>query len=117
MHNSEPEGSADLEPRIQRAFERLAGDAGLTADLTDAQAKVLLSWAESEVRHLVRSTQGMNGPQAWEKLGPQLAVLRRHLREIARQSARADRPMEALRAQLASPPYPNPDGGNPESKA
>ena len=103
------EDADDLEERVERAFEHIAGDAGLTADLTDDQAKALLSWAESEVRRLVQSTRGMDEARAWATLDPQLAVLRRHLREVARRSARTDHPMETLRANLSAPDYPNPD--------
>jgi protein tyrosine phosphatase (PTP) superfamily phosphohydrolase (DUF442 family) len=98
-----------LESRVQQAFERIAGDAGLTGDLTDAQAKALLAWAESEIRRLVQTTQGMEDDRAWETLDPKLATLRRHLRDVARQSARAEHPMATLRARLFPPDYPNPD--------
>lgn len=103
------EYDGDLERLVQRAYERIAGDAALTGDLTDEQAKVLLSWAESEVRRLVKSTQSKDEAPAQETLEAHLSVLRRHLRTIARQSARSERPVEALQAQLSAPNYPDPD--------
>jgi protein-tyrosine phosphatase len=99
-----------LDARVQQAFERIAGDAGLTGDLTDAQAKALLAWAESEIRRLVQTTQGMEDARAWETLDPQLAALRRHLRDVARQSARAEHPMAALQAHLSAPSTSGSDG-------
>ncbi len=110
VQSAEPAGSReDLEPRVQRAFEQIVGDTGLTSDLTDAQAEVLLSWAESEVRRLVKATRDMDESRAWEVLDPQLSVLRRHLRDVARQSARTENPKEALRAHLSAPTYPDVD--------
>jgi hypothetical protein len=106
--SSEPsDSSMDLEPRVERAFEQIAGDPGLTSDLTDAQAETLLSWAESEVRRLVKATRGMDHARAWTILDPQLSVLRRHLRETARQSARTEHPEDALQARLSPPEYPD----------
>ncbi len=109
---NDPERSGNdgtLERRVQWAYERIAADAGLTGALTDEQAKALLSWAESEVRRLAQSTLAMDETRARETLGAQLPVLRRHLRAVARQSARAEDPMDAIQSNLSVPRYPEPD--------
>ena len=91
-----------LDARAQRAFERIAGDAALTGALTDEDARLLLQWAKSEIRELVAATQDMADDEADDQISDQLQALRDELRAIARQSARADSPTAAVKAQLSA---------------
>jgi dual specificity MAP kinase phosphatase len=95
-----------MEKRRQMAFERIAGDPMLTGDLTDAEAKILLDWADEEAQRLAAQTAGMDEDAAWSHLDPRLRDLRRTLRRIAKESADAENTAEALRQQLSRPDYP-----------
>ena len=92
---------------VQRAYERIMEDEGLTSDLLDDEAELLLRWAEQEIRRLVNQTRGMSEEAAWESLAPKLRYLRKYLRQIARRSAKTDNPSDALRALLVTPDYPD----------
>ena len=95
-----------MDQRLQMAFERIAGDANLSADLTDSEAEILFAWAREETQRLVKATQGLAEEEAWRELGPRLAHLRRYLRRTARESASAEDTAAALRQTLNSPTYP-----------
>ncbi len=105
--SSATQGAAMETDLVQRAYERIMEDEGLTSDLLDDEAEILLRWAEQEIRRLVNQTRGMSEEAAWESLAPKLRYLRKYLRKIARRSAKADNPGDALRAWLVTPDYPD----------
>ncbi|MDY0018796.1 MAG: hypothetical protein RBT47_02215 [Anaerolineae bacterium] len=92
----------DVETRMQRAFERVLEDPGLTADLKDEQARLLQTWAKFQVQRLVANTEAMDDAAAWTELGAGLRRLRVRLRDIAGQVAAAADPAATLEALLAS---------------
>jgi protein-tyrosine phosphatase len=111
----EPEGSRgklleglnpSLDQREALAYERIAGDPGLTGDLTDDDATILLDWARTEVHRLVGATTNVDESGAWEILDPKLSHLRHHLRLCAELSSAAEHPGETLRKSLAAFAYP-----------
>jgi hypothetical protein len=89
------------------AYERVAGDPNITADLTDDEAQELLTWAQEETRRLVNTTQGMTEEDAWRELDPKLAHLRRYLRRTAKESAAAENTGETIHQTLQAPDYPD----------
>ncbi len=91
--------------RAQLADEQISGDPGVTGDLIDAHAEILLTWAREEIWRLVHATQGLDDEAAWDVLEPQISILRRHLRNIARASSMAEDPETMLRALLQPPEY------------
>ncbi len=94
---------AELLPRREKiAFERLAGDELLTADLTDDVAIELLDWAREKIRTWVAATAGLEEEKAWARLEGRLQQLRRCLRRTSRISASSAHPQTTLRAQLAT---------------
>lgn len=97
-----PSAPSAVDARAQRAFERIAGDAALTGALTDDDARLLLQWAKAEIRDLVAATQDMADDEADAHISDELQALRGELRTIARQSARADSPTTAIKAQLSA---------------
>ena len=97
--------SVDAERLTQReaiAFERLAGDEMLTADLIDDVAIELLDWAREKIRTWVAATAGLDEEEAWARLEGQLQQLRRCLRRTSRISASSAHPQTTLKAQLAA---------------
>ncbi len=103
----ETQGATMETDLIQKAYEQIMEDEMLTSDLMDAEATILLQWAEKEITRLVNETRGMDEETAWRTLAPKLRYLRRHLRKIARCSAKADDPKAALQANLIPPTYPD----------
>ncbi|HOU13848.1 MAG TPA: hypothetical protein PKZ84_12100 [Anaerolineae bacterium] len=93
-----------IQERIRTAAERIVGDPSLTEDLLDAEAQILLRWAQAEVERLVLETADLDDDMAWQTLDPALRALRRYIRRVAKSSADADDPAAALHALLASPP-------------
>ncbi len=102
-HRAFSKGADDLAHRRQLAYERIAEDAHLTGDLTDAPAHMLLSWAEAQVRRLVAATKTLDEETAWQQLDPQLRDLRRQMRAAAKVAADTDNPTASLRQQLLPP--------------
>ncbi len=97
---------SELAPRVELAYARIAGDPNLTGDLVDAEARVLLDWAQAEVGRLVKQTQGMEDEAAWAILDPKLSHLRKYLRRTVKVAAASEHPREMLEQMLASPTYP-----------
>jgi hypothetical protein len=93
-----------IQRRVQAAIERVTEDPALTEALADAEALILLHWAETEIERLVLETADMDDEEAWEQLTPALRVLRRYIRRTARTSADTDDPAVMLHLLLASPP-------------
>lgn len=96
-----------MQVRAQLADERISGDPGITGDLLDAQAEILLTWAREEIWRLVNATQGLDDEAAWVILDPQISLLRKHLRRIAQTSGAAEDPAATLRELLQPPLYPS----------
>jgi hypothetical protein len=92
--------SAPIQARAERAYARIRGDEGLTGSLTDDVARRLLDWAREEVVRLAAATEAMEAGEADAWLAARVGELRHHLRQIARSSAAAPSPEEAVRAQL-----------------
>ncbi|MCU0519137.1 MAG: dual specificity protein phosphatase family protein [Anaerolineae bacterium] len=82
---------ATLESREQAAYERIAGDPGLTGDLTDAEAQPILAWARDEVRRLVQGTVNSDDAEAWARLDPQVRELRQQVRARAKRESSGGR--------------------------
>jgi len=78
----------------QEAVERILGDEALTADLTDAAARLLLERATAEAERIVRETEGSP-----EERQARLRALRRDLRRIARQAGRSSPTDQVERVQ------------------
>ncbi len=85
---------ASVERRVAQAMEQVMEDEGLTADLTDVQAELLLRYAEMQVRQVATTMEDD------EELAVELRRLRRRLRRIARRAANSDDPMAVLRRLL-----------------
>lgn len=94
-----------LEQRLQKAMEPILEDEGLTADLTDAAAIVLIDWAQGEITRLVAGAQELDDEAAWEFLEPRLHLLRHHLRRISKTAGASPDPLAALPGLLVPPPY------------
>jgi len=99
---SSPIDAELLTRREEIAFERLAGDELLTADLTDDVAIELLDWAREKIRTWVAATAGLDEEGASARLEGRLQQLRRCLRRTSRISASSAHPQTTLRAQLAT---------------
>ena len=93
--------SPELATRAELAFARIAEDPGLTGDLLDAEARILLRWAQREVNRLVTQTVGLDEGAAMEVLDVALGQLRKALRQTARLSAAAANPAQKLQELLA----------------
>ncbi|MBN1486831.1 MAG: hypothetical protein JW981_04265 [Anaerolineae bacterium] len=92
--------------RILLAYERIMEDSSLTADLVDEDAKVLLSWAEDEVKRIIAGASRLEPEVAERIISQKLSYLRRYLRRIGRQCGSAENPAEMLETLLVSPDYP-----------
>ncbi|MBN2002309.1 MAG: hypothetical protein JXA21_03035 [Anaerolineae bacterium] len=107
-----------LQSRLEATFERIAGDPGVTSDLLDDAARVLLNWAQEEVSRMVLETAEMDDDEADAVLAPKLQLLRKYLRRTAHVCAANAEPAESLRQRLSSPEYStedNPDASKDES--
>lgn len=106
----------ELQHRLEMTFEPIAIDPGITGDLLDDAAQVLLKWAENEVARLVAQTTDMPDEDAEAILTPKLQHLRRYLRRTARKCAATSDPAQSLRETLTPPDYhpqaPAPDVEN-----
>lgn len=74
----------ELFSRIARAVESILENEGLTADLDDAAAKVLLDWGADSAKLVVQSTSGLAADVAEEAMAPRLRANRRMLRLVNR---------------------------------
>jgi HAMP domain-containing protein len=88
------------EARLQIALERIYADPALTDPLRDPEAQELLNWAQRQVQCLVAETASLDDEAAWAWLNPRLGKLRRTVRRIAEESAKAETPSEAVRRRL-----------------
>lgn len=95
-----------LQSRLETTFEHIAGDPGVTNDLLDDAARVLLDWAQDEVSRLVSQTAELDDDEADAALAPKLQSLRQYLRRTAHVCAANVEPAESLREMLSSPAYP-----------
>lgn len=66
-----------VEKRLRREIEGLYGNEALTTSLDDSSAKILLQWAEDQVRKIVGTTEGLDDETADEKMYPQMKAIRR----------------------------------------
>ena len=71
-----------IEQRLQREMDTLYGNEGLTGDMDDSSAKLLLDWAEAQVRQVVGSTADMEDAAADEVMYPRLKAVRRIARYV-----------------------------------
>ncbi|MBN1248045.1 MAG: hypothetical protein JXC32_10335 [Anaerolineae bacterium] len=101
--------------RAQQAYERIAGDEGLTGSLPDAAARQLLNWAQHEIVRLAAATEGLDPDEAGAWLAPQLSDLRRRLRHMAQQSADAASPERAVQALLLAARTASEQGPTPRA--
>ena len=68
--------------RIERAAESILGNEGLTADLDDPAAKVLLDWGVACAERIAGSTDGLGDSEAEEVISPRLRATRRLMRRV-----------------------------------
>jgi len=97
----------ELQARLETSYARIAEDEGLISDLTDAEARELLAWAQAEVRRLVQQTATLGNTDAEADLSAKVAHLRRHLRRLAKASANEADPADYLHTHLTPPNYPD----------
>ena len=97
----EPTEDNPLARRLQLAQEALVEDEGLTGDLLDAEAQVLLAWAGAWTERWVADTAAMDDMEAYAHLFEQLRALRLQLRRAAQTSAAASDPLTMLHTLLA----------------
>ncbi|MBN1955277.1 MAG: hypothetical protein JW900_09540 [Anaerolineae bacterium] len=74
----------ELERRTTRAVERMLENEGLTGDLEDAAAKVLIDWSIGSIEAIVRRTVEMDEPQAMEAMFDDLQAVHHLMRRINR---------------------------------
>jgi len=94
--------SPELETRAELAFARIAEDPGLTGDLVDADACILLKWAQREVNRLVTQAAELDDEEATAMLNSKLSQLRKYLRRTAKLGAAAPNPAHMLQELLTS---------------
>jgi hypothetical protein len=68
--------------RIERAAESILGNEGLTADLDDSAAKVLLDWGVACAEKVAGSTDGLGDSEAEGVIEPRLRATRRLMRRV-----------------------------------
>ncbi len=95
--------SPDGEAWVLAAVERIAEDSSLTGDLADAEARVVLDWAQGEIRRLAAEMQSQDAGTLSTALSPKLRHLRRHIRRTVKLSAASDDPATMLQSLLRSP--------------
>jgi hypothetical protein len=94
--------TATLQKRAALAMEHIHGDEGLTGDLTDPAARLLLGFAEQEVSRMVDETQDLDDESAFQQIGARVQELRRQLRQTAQESAKEVDPLSALQTRLSA---------------
>lgn len=105
---------ADVNAQVRAAMERIAEDPTLTADLTDAEARVVLKWAQQEVERLITEANAQDGATL-DSVTWKLHHLRRYIRRTAQVSAASEHPLELLHSLLTSP-LTYPDNVNDSSR-
>lgn len=91
---------ARLQPWLDKALERLQEDEGLTADLTDEAAQLLLRYAAEQVTRMAANSGQMDEVTGSAALEERFTALRTTLRQIAGECARAADPQAALTQRL-----------------
>jgi hypothetical protein len=71
-----------IEQRMQREIENLHGNEAFTAGIDDKNARILLDWAEKNIKNIVDSTAGLEDTAAEEIMYPRLKALRRIARYV-----------------------------------
>jgi hypothetical protein len=71
-----------FQQRVNRAAESILENERLTADLDDADAKVLIDWGVACAERIARSTAGLNDLEAEEAMYPRLRATRRMMRQV-----------------------------------
>ena len=71
-----------IEKRLQREMESLYANEGLTGDIDDSTARLLLDWAEHQVHQVVDTTAEMEDAAAEEVMYPRMKALRRIARYV-----------------------------------
>jgi hypothetical protein len=95
----------------RRAVERIREDAPLTADLGDEAAKLLLDWSSTHVEATFRETEGRSEAE----LNASLARLRRLLKRVNREAARATPGRQAQRVRSLLAQIESSDAGEAPS--
>lgn len=78
---------ADLESRIQKAVENIAGNESLLEMLDEEAAAEMLEWGKSTVTSLVKQTEGMDDTAAEAALEPRLKAVRQFMRSAGNWAA------------------------------
>ena len=79
----------EMDIRLRWAIENLTESEGLTADLSDKEARILLAWGISQAELMVDRTAGFAPDRAAELLEGQLTALRKLMRGMNKLTADA----------------------------
>ena len=71
-----------IDQRLRSEINNLYSNEGLTSDLDDTSAKILLGWLEALVTRIVSRTAGMEEELAEEAMYPRLRAMRRFARVV-----------------------------------
>ena len=74
----------DLTQRVRYVVDSLLENEGLTADLDDVAAQVLLDWGIACAKRIARSTMGLDDLEAEEAMADRLRATRRLMRLVDR---------------------------------
>lgn len=89
-----------MQKRLKEWINPFLEDEALTDGLTDAQAKLLLDWAQGQVSNLAAQARPLAAEDAERFIQPRLKRLRARLRQVAQASAQADDPVASLKTLL-----------------
>jgi protein-tyrosine phosphatase len=95
--------SPDVEAWVLAAIEHFTEDPSLTGDLADAEARVVLDWAQGEIRRWGAEMRPQDVATLSTALSPKLRHLRRYIRRTVKLSAASDDPAAILQSLLHSP--------------
>ena len=78
---------ADIEERLQRAIEEIAGNEALLEMLETDAAEEMLEWGTSLATSIVKQTHAMGNSEAEQAMLPRLKALRQTLRAVGNWAA------------------------------
>jgi len=77
----------DIEERIQRAVEEIAGNEALLEMLDTDAAEEMLDWGKAQAAFIIRKTIGMDDLEAEQATLPRLKALRQTIRAVGNWAA------------------------------
>lgn len=94
---------SELERRKELAVEIILNDEGLTDDLTDEEAKILMDWGLRQAEALALSTQEIaDQDEARLAIESEVHCIRQAMRRMSRQAGQAQDPLAELGRLLAA---------------